>query len=102
MVPCCWIGTDMYMNMPTFELTQLKHFFYEHGYDNISLHQNTLKDIYESEYFKKITNSWSLPDIRKGKLAICAVTCGENNALLEIWKHEKNKTSHKWAYDENH
>lgn len=98
-VPCCWMGTEMYMGMPTFELTQFKHFLYDHGHHNISLHHNTLKDIYESNYFKKYEDSWSIPDIRKGKLAICAVNCGENNALLDLWKHNKNRVTYKWARD---
>ena len=93
-LPCCWLGTDIgHIGYNAFEVKQIQGFIYKHGYNKINLHKNTLKKIYESNYFNKYTDSWDAPSIREGKLAACSLYCGKGGAMSQLYNWKKNGKS---------
>lgn len=76
--PCCWIGANMYRWYHMFQRTQIWRYINKVGLDNISLKHKTLESIIQGEYFKLIEDSWELPTCKKGKLMVCAKTCGRD------------------------
>lgn len=73
--PCCWTANQLYIwyqNKKTNEIWKL----IDHDKRNVSALELELRDIVEGPYFQKIYNSWSKPDVRSGKLKVCAKTCG--------------------------
>lgn len=76
--PCCWIGANMYRWYHMYQRTQIWRYINKVGLDNISLKHHSLKTILEGDYFNLIEQSWDMPTCKKGKLMVCAKTCGSD------------------------
>lgn len=74
--PCCWTAALIYSRWweekGTDEVTALINT--SGGFNSISLHHNSIKDIVHGEFFRNIKESWRNAD----RLQICSRICGEN------------------------
>ncbi len=86
--PCCFIGSRHFApNKHNFTNRQIQTFL---GNGNFSLHQRSLREIVEDDWFKNsYTSSWKKPTVREGKLAVCAEFCSAD--VTEM----KEATSHR-------
>lgn len=75
--PCCW--TDMEWMIPT----SFARIDYMDKIDQFhNLHKATLQEIFETDYFKKITETWD----SDSPLLACAKNCGKVDRLNEQFK----------------
>ena len=82
--PCCWVASTMYSWYHSPRSTQIWKFINKVGKDKLNAHKHSLRDIIEGEYFTSlISDSWTKPSCKEGKLAICAKTCGKNLATFD-------------------
>ena len=72
-LPCCWLAGQMYKwylppnSTQVWELIDKK---------KLSIHNNTLQQIFDSGIFEEIQNTWAEPTVGDGKLKTCALKCG--------------------------
>ena len=74
--PCCY--TSAFYNYKNGDLSfPLKNFINNHGKENISLHNTSLKNIIDGDMFaNKWIESFEDRDIRNKRLKVCSVFCG--------------------------
>jgi len=77
-MPCCWIASTMYSWHHMYKRTQIWNYINRVGLDNINAHNYSIKQILEGDFFKLIESTWEIPTCKKGKLTICAKTCGKD------------------------
>lgn len=74
--PCCYLYTD-YFKFPD---------RYKHVIETVETllvtNNRSIKDILNSDVFKKIEQSWNLSSIDEGKLKRCSEVCGINNQVI--------------------
>jgi MoaA/NifB/PqqE/SkfB family radical SAM enzyme len=76
--PCCWVGSQMYLWNYLPKQSQVYKLINKIGIKNISIHNKTLKEIIESDYFQKvIPESWTKSSCYDGKLQVCSMTCSK-------------------------
>lgn len=76
--PCCWLGYDPYghhVNDPT----KSGLFKYIKDFDAINALKRPMKDIFDSGYFDRIEDSWTIESVAEGRVKTCAKTCSLNN-----------------------
>ena len=93
--PCCWVYDQanrktLYNVTDPFELGVENIIHDIGGTHRISAKERSLKDIIEGEFFKRIEESWNLPGLAKGRLKVCARSCGSQMDMYE--KEFENKT----------
>jgi len=77
--PCCWVASTMYSWYHSPRSTQIWKFINKVGKDKLNAHKHSLREIIEGDYFTNlISDSWTKPSCKDGKLAICAKTCGKD------------------------
>jgi len=80
-LPCCWVGGTLYRweaGDPTKGSQTWEYINYAGGPDAINALKpwNTIESILnEGNFFSNIKDSWTLPSIKQGKLAICTRFC---------------------------
>ena len=89
--PCCYIGTIFYLPNNMYDFVQVQNAIFNYGIENANLYHKSLEQIYNSDYFGIYENTWNMTNVRTGKLAYCAATCGENNPIDDIWTHSENE-----------
>jgi MoaA/NifB/PqqE/SkfB family radical SAM enzyme len=74
--PCCYVGGQLYDN----DQNQLWSLI---DFDKISLKQNTLEQVFDTQYLFEIEKLWKKSTIKDGKPLICAKTCGKDNMIWD-------------------
>jgi MoaA/NifB/PqqE/SkfB family radical SAM enzyme len=93
--PCCWVYDQanrrtLHNVTDPFELG-VENILHDIGETHrISAKERSLKDIIEGEFFKRIEESWNLPGLAKGRLKVCARSCGRQMDMYE--REFENKT----------
>lgn len=92
--PCCYISSRKYAsNSDNFTNSQIQILLNNLGRDTFSLHKRKLKEIISDDSFQTgFSKTWSSPDIRSGKLAICSEFCAKG--VTEV----KSSTSHRTRF----
>jgi len=67
---------------------QIRSLIEKHGFENLNIHHRSLKQIFDSEFWQEIIDSWS-KDLSNGRIFECAMTCG--NKLTKVWDQGGNK-----------
>ena len=78
LMPCCWTASRMYKwwhKDPTVEPVW-NHINAVGGKDSVNAKIHGLKKVFHSGLLESITNSWSAPSIKEGRLKVCAEKCG--------------------------
>lgn len=77
--PCCWTANQLYPWYFKPRSSQMWDMLNKLPLKekSISALEFGAKEIIEGEFFKSVTDSWSLPSIKAGKLKTCAKTCGK-------------------------
>ncbi len=78
LMPCCWTASRMYKwwhKDPTVEPVW-NHINAVGGKDSVNAKVHGLKKVFHSGLLESITNSWSAPSVKDGKLKVCAEKCG--------------------------
>ena len=78
-MPCCWTAGRMYKWWhEDYRTAQIWDFIDRAGgKTGISLLDNDLEQVIDnSGLLQDITNSWSKPSLKEGKLGVCANKCG--------------------------
>lgn len=73
--PCCWTANQLYVWYMPHRRGQIWDLL-DNDISNISAIEHELKDIVNGKYFKRISDSWTIPSVANGKLKVCAKTCG--------------------------
>lgn len=73
--PCCWTANQLYVWYWPHRKSEMWTLL-DNDIDNVNALKIPLEQIIEGSYFKRISDSWSLPSIAGGKLRVCAKTCG--------------------------
>lgn len=75
--PCCWTAFPINTYWDNNDSLQLRELITRTGgREKIDLNHTALKDIIEGDFFRTISQSWSSPCAKDGKLVSCAVQCG--------------------------
>ena len=83
--PCCFVGTRFDSIVDSFLDRQLKNKITPRLND-LDLNVRSLNEIIESGVLEEIfTESWTKENIRHGKMAYCAETCGQNSPLDRLY-----------------
>jgi MoaA/NifB/PqqE/SkfB family radical SAM enzyme len=67
---------------------QIRSLIEKHGFENLNIHHRSLKQIFDSEFWQEIIDSWD-KDLSHGRIFECAMTCG--NKLTKVWDQGGNK-----------
>lgn len=73
--PCCWTANQLYLWYMPYRKGEIWDLI-DHDINNVSALKHDLRSIVEGKYFSRISDSWSNPGIKDGKLKVCAKTCG--------------------------
>jgi len=73
-LPCCWLAGEMYKWELPYKSSQIWGLINK---DELNIKKNSLQQIFNSDIFNMIQESWSQQTISKGKLKTCALKCGE-------------------------
>lgn len=91
--PCCWTANQLYVWYWPHRKSEMWTLL-DHETDNVNALKTPLKEIVEGKYFKRISDSWSLPSISDGKLRVCAKTCGTGfDQFASQFAQNVNRTS---------
>ena len=84
-LPCCFVSSRYDTNIDHFMDHQLKTKI-NADKNALDLNVQNIKEIIDSGILDKVfTQSWSCPTIESGKMAFCAETCGNNNAMDKLY-----------------
>ena len=72
-LPCCWLAGQMYKWYLPPNSTQIWELIDK---NKLSIHKNSLQQIFDSGIFKEIQDTWSKATVWGGKLKTCALKCG--------------------------
>jgi MoaA/NifB/PqqE/SkfB family radical SAM enzyme len=61
---------------------QIRELLSRIGHDNISIHHNSLADIFTNQFWNIVVDSWNL-SLAEGRIYECANTCGEK--FTKVW-----------------
>jgi MoaA/NifB/PqqE/SkfB family radical SAM enzyme len=61
---------------------QIRELLNRIGHDNISIHHNSIEDIFKNEFWRIVVDSWKLT-LAEGRIYECANTCGEK--FTKVW-----------------
>jgi len=87
--PCCYVGTRYDSAIDLYEDTQLRHVIRKEGIDNFDLNKISIQKIISENHLDKVfTDSWKKQKISEGKLCYCAMTCGQNSQLDNIYVND--------------
>jgi len=82
--PCCWVAGQMYNWYHTPKGSQIWKLINIVGKKNINALNYSIESIIEGEYFQSLfVDSWGKSSCDKGKLQICAKTCGKIDAFAQ-------------------
>lgn len=73
--PCCWTANQLYVWYLPFRQGEMWNLI-NHNTDNVSALKQDLRSVVEGPYFERISGSWDKESVLKGKLKVCAKTCG--------------------------
>jgi MoaA/NifB/PqqE/SkfB family radical SAM enzyme len=77
--PCCWTANQLYIWHQKPGSSQIEKIIAQNGgVEKINLEGNELESIIAGETFNAIEKSWSCSSTEKGKLSVCAKTCGKS------------------------
>jgi len=92
-IPCCWIGSDMYSPYRAFKGSQVWDAINEVGINKLDIKINDLETIINGKFFQEtIPNRWKQKSCAEGKLAVCAKTCGLNRNVYDATFSGQSKT----------
>jgi len=73
-LPCCWLAGQMYKWYWPEKYSEIWKIINK---DTINIKKNTIEDIFNSNIFEDIKNTWSINSLNEGKLKTCALKCGK-------------------------
>lgn len=83
--PCCFVGTRFDSNVDNFLDHQLKSKIIPRQ-NELDLNNRSMEEIIASGVLEEIfQDSWKKKTIRKGKMAYCSETCGQNSPLDRLY-----------------
>jgi MoaA/NifB/PqqE/SkfB family radical SAM enzyme len=78
-LPCCWIGAEMYNIWHGEKGSQIWDLINEIGLISLDAKINDLETIINGKFFQELVpNSWNKKSCAEGKLLVCARTCDKN------------------------
>jgi len=84
--PCCYVGTRVDSTIDLYEDTQLRYAINQEGKDLFDLNKRSLKEIINGGHLDNVyTESWKKKTVQEGKLAYCAMTCGQKSQIDKIF-----------------
>lgn len=88
-LPCCYIGTRLngvYNDLPSL---QLYYHMNEYGWDYFDLNKYSLAEIISGNHLENVyANTWEIPEVKCGRMAYCADTCGKFSSIDNIFTHD--------------
>ena len=93
--PCCFIGSREYApNRWNFVNKQIQEFLSSVGKKRYSLHERSLKEIINDPWMQKdLVESWQIPTLKEGRLAVCSEFCGTGLTEMKEATSHRNKSS---------
>lgn len=77
-LPCCWVGSRLYKWWMKEGEDQTWIFLNKvGGKERLSLHNSSLKEIFDTGFFRDIEKSWKLNSCQEGKALVCAMKCSK-------------------------
>ena len=87
--PCCFVGTRYDSMIDFYTDHQLKHIIAKRK-SELDLNNRNIIEVLGSGILDEMyTESWKLPHLKHGKLAICAETCGEDSWRSKLYQEKK-------------
>lgn len=86
--PCCFLGQSGQVSRSNESRIFRKWIEDNIGWDNISLHNKSIREIIESEYFSKISHTWDMNHVN-GKITMCSLMCSSDckkNAVRNLYE----------------
>jgi MoaA/NifB/PqqE/SkfB family radical SAM enzyme len=71
--PCCWLGDQLYKWFLPEKSTPIWKLFEK---DEIDINKNKIQDIFNSGFFKRISDTWEIKSCDAGRLKTCTLKCG--------------------------
>jgi len=103
-LPCCYVGTHLNGKYSDFKSLQLHNAMQKYGWDNFSLTKHSLAEILEGNHLNRVfADSWEIAEVKCGRMAYCAATCGKVSAVDKIFTHSdvENKSKFRHIKDRN-
>lgn len=103
-LPCCYVGTHINGTYNDFKSLQLHNAMQEYGWDKFSLRNYSLSEILSEGHLNRVfADSWEKDEVKCGRMAYCAATCGKVSAIDKIFTHEdvENKAKFDHIKDRN-
>jgi len=85
--PCCFVGTRVDSAIDLYEDTQLRVHIRKFNQDNFNLKKISINEIIKNGFLDRVyTDSWDKEKFSNGKLAYCAMTCGDKSEIDRIYE----------------
>ena len=101
-LPCCYVGTRLNGVYSDPSSLQLHKHMNDHGWDNFDLNKHTLEEILSGNHLNRVyADSWEIPEVKCGRMAYCADTCGKFSSIDNIFTHEGVENDSKYHKKEH-
>lgn len=101
-LPCCYVGTRLNGVYSDDSSLQLHKHMNDYGWDNFDLNKYSLEEILTGNHLDRVyADSWKIPEVKCGRMAYCADTCGKFSSIDNIFTHEGIENTAKYNKKEH-
>lgn len=101
-MPCCYVGTHLNGTYTDPRTLQLHKHMNDYGWNYFNLNNFTLKEILDNGHLDRVfADTWNIGEVKCGRMAYCADTCGKFSSIDKIWTHEENESKSKYNQPES-